>query len=198
MCSHCCTGSRAAARVQAPLIIHSHFLSSWPAANRPPACQWTTSWGRNLFKLGISKNMVPPFDIWAGTFDIGVVSFVLACYWDVILGVFNPQTPQTISEPHWKSISCFIWKIVRRLIKSMPAPSVTNISYDLNKFYEHTFYCLWRECLVNIICSQLLDIPAHVHTYIVYVPSSSTVLISTCDSIQSLTRTVSSPWSCLT
>ena len=51
---------------------------------------------------------------------------------------------------------------------------------------------------MNIICSQLLDIPAHVHTYIVYVPSSSTVLISTCDSIQSLTSTVSSPWSCLT
>ena len=36
--------------------------------------------------------MVPPFDIWAGTFDIGVVYFVLACYWDVLLGVFNPQT----------------------------------------------------------------------------------------------------------
>ena len=110
--------------------------------------------------------------------------------------VFSIHKLGTISEPHLKSISCFIWKIVRRLIKSMPAPSVTNISYDLNKFYEHTFYCLWRECLVNIICSQLLDIPAHVHTYIVYVPSSSTVLISTCDSIQSLNSTVSSPWSC--
>ena len=36
--------------------------------------------------------MVPLFDIWAGTFDIGVVYFVLACYWGVLLGVFNPQT----------------------------------------------------------------------------------------------------------